>query len=126
MTDENVVEKTYKCPKDGTVWSGIEGKVPTVCPDCGTEAEDITEKPEETPAGETPVEKPEETNAGKPDETPVEKPEVETATYAITGLVDIFDEQGVIRGQYPVGSEQVLPVDRGDAAVESGNATRVE
>jgi len=48
------------------------------------------------------------------------------ALYKITGLVDIFDVQGVIRGQYALGSEQELSVVEGDKAVELGNATKVE
>lgn len=48
--------------------------------------------------------------------------EKETANYKITGLVDIFDEQGQIRGQYPVGSVQELTVERGNAAIEAGQA----
>ncbi len=52
-------------------------------------------------------------------------PEVETAFYRITGLVDAFDEQGNIVSQYPVGSKQELPVDRGTAAVEAGQAEAI-
>jgi hypothetical protein len=48
--------------------------------------------------------------------------DVETQKYTITGLVDIFDEQGNIVGQYPIGSVQELPVEFGDAAVEDGRA----
>lgn len=51
--------------------------------------------------------------------------EKETANYKITGLVDIFDEQGQITGQYPVGSIQELDVDKGIAAVEAGQAEAV-
>lgn len=56
----------------------------------------------------------------------VEEVAVETAKYEITGLVDFRDEQGNIRGQFPIGSIQELPVFAGDAAVEAGQATRVE
>lgn len=52
--------------------------------------------------------------------------EVETAMYRITGLVDIFDEQGQITGQFDVGSEQELPVSVGDAAVLDGRAERID
>lgn len=52
--------------------------------------------------------------------------EVDTAKYLITGLVDFTDEQGNIRGQLPIGSEQELPIEVGDKAVELGNATKVE
>lgn len=48
--------------------------------------------------------------------------QVETAKYLITGLVDIFDEQGQITGQFPIGSVQELPVEVGDKAVEAGTA----
>lgn len=50
---------------------------------------------------------------------------IETAKYRITGLVDIFDEQGVITGQYPVGSVQELSVEAGVAAVADGRAEAV-
>lgn len=56
----------------------------------------------------------------------VDTVEVETAQYVITGLVDTYDEQHNITGQYPIGSEQELPIEFGDAAVEDGRATRVE
>lgn len=48
--------------------------------------------------------------------------EQEKAAYKITGLVDIFDEQGLITGQYPIGSVQMLTIARGTAAVEAGQA----
>lgn len=48
--------------------------------------------------------------------------EIETAKYKVTGLVDIFDEQGQITGQYPIGSVQELTIARGTAAVEAGQA----
>ena len=48
--------------------------------------------------------------------------ESETAMYKVTGLVDIFDEQGQITGQYPVGSVQELSVSRGQAAIDAGQA----
>lgn len=48
--------------------------------------------------------------------------ESETAKYKVTGLVDIFDEQGQITGQYPVGSVQELTIERGTAAVDAGQA----
>ncbi len=48
--------------------------------------------------------------------------ESETAMYKVTGLVDIFDEQGNITGQYPVGSVQELTIERGQAAVDAGQA----
>jgi len=51
---------------------------------------------------------------------------IETAKYTITGLVDHFDEQGNIVGQFPIGSEQELPVHIGQKAVEEGNATLIE
>jgi len=50
---------------------------------------------------------------------------IETAKYRITGLVDIFDEQGVITGQYPVGSVQELSVEAGTKAVAEGRAEAV-
>lgn len=46
----------------------------------------------------------------------------ETRSYKITGLVDQFDEQNNITGQYPVGSVQLLPVEFGDKEVELGHA----
>lgn len=52
--------------------------------------------------------------------------EVEKASYRITGLVDIFDEQSIITGQYEIGSTQELPVAQGDAAVADGRAEKVE
>lgn len=51
--------------------------------------------------------------------------EVETAKYRITGLVDFTDEQGVIKGQLPIGSIQVLPVEVGVQAVADGRAEAV-
>lgn len=48
--------------------------------------------------------------------------EQEKAAYKVTGLVDIFDEQGQITGQYPVGSVQMLTIARGQAAVDAGQA----
>ena len=48
--------------------------------------------------------------------------QVETAKYRITGLVDIFDEQNNITGQFPIGSVQELPVEVGAKAVEEGRA----
>lgn len=52
--------------------------------------------------------------------------EVDVAQYLITGLVDYTDEQGNIVGQLPIGSTQELPVVVGDAAVEAGQAERVQ
>lgn len=52
--------------------------------------------------------------------------EIETAKYTITGLVDIFDEQGNITGQFPIGSVQELPVHIGSVAVEDGRAELVD
>lgn len=48
--------------------------------------------------------------------------DVETAKYTITGLVDQFDEQNNITGQYPIGSVQELPVEFGNKEVEAGRA----
>lgn len=50
---------------------------------------------------------------------------IETAHYRITGLVDIFDEQNNITGQFPIGSIQELPIETGDAAVSDGRAESV-
>ncbi len=47
---------------------------------------------------------------------------VETQKYTIVGLVDMFDEQNNIIGQYPVGSVQELPVEFGNKEVELGRA----
>ena len=55
--------------------------------------------------------------------TPAES--VGLAQYRITGMVDQFDEQGVIRGQYPNGSIQELPANIGDRAVEAGQAEKM-
>lgn len=62
-----------------------------------------------------------ETGEDDPDATA----DVEVARYRITGLVDIFDEQGVITGQFPVGSIQELPVAVGTKAVADGQAEAV-
>ncbi len=51
--------------------------------------------------------------------------QVETAKYRITGLVDIFDEQHNITGQFPIGSIQELPVEVGMKCVEEGTAEAV-
>ncbi len=51
--------------------------------------------------------------------------EVSTANYKITGLVDVFDEQGIIKGQFPVDSIQELPVVYGDRMVEEGQAEKI-
>lgn len=51
--------------------------------------------------------------------------EVETAKYRIIGLVDFFDEQGIIKGQLPIGSIQVLPIEIGIQAVNDGRAEAV-
>lgn len=48
------------------------------------------------------------------------------AKYRITGLVDMFDEQGVARGQFPIGSEQELPVHIGERHVADGNAELID
>ncbi len=48
----------------------------------------------------------------------------EKASFTIIGLVDIFDPQGNIVGQYPVGSVQQLDVEFGDKQVELGLAER--
>ncbi len=50
---------------------------------------------------------------------------METAKYKITGLVDIFDEQNNITGQYPIGSVQELTIERGTKAVADGAAEAV-
>lgn len=50
---------------------------------------------------------------------------VETAKYKITGLVDIYDEQMNIIGQFPIGSIQELPVEVGTNAVAEGRAEAV-
>ncbi len=50
---------------------------------------------------------------------------METAKYKITGLVDIFDEQHNITGQYPIGSVQELSVEQGTKAVADGVAEAV-
>lgn len=52
--------------------------------------------------------------------------EIETAKYEIIGLVDIFDEQRNITGQFPIGSIQEMPVEYGDEQVKLGHAKRVE
>jgi len=57
------------------------------------------------------------------EQTPAES--VGLAQYRITGMVDQFDEQGVIRGQYPNGSIQELPANIGDRAVEAGQAEKM-
>lgn len=46
--------------------------------------------------------------------------DVETQKYTITGLVDIFDEQGNITGQFPIGSVQELPVEVGAKLLDAG------
>lgn len=46
----------------------------------------------------------------------------QTEAFKIIGLVDIFDEQGNITGQYPIGSVQHLPVEFGNKEVELGRA----
>ena len=51
--------------------------------------------------------------------------DVETAKYKIVGLVDKYDEQGNITGQYPVGSVQELPVEQGVNEVAEGRAEAV-
>lgn len=56
----------------------------------------------------------------------VEEYNGEIGSYEITGLVDIFDEQNNITGQFPIGSVQELPAEYGDRMVDEGNATRVE
>lgn len=69
---------------------------------------------------------PADANADAPSNESEEVSEVPTAKYKITGLVDTTDEQGNINGQLEVGSEQVLPVEIGDRAVEAGQAERIE
>ena len=51
---------------------------------------------------------------------------IEVAKYKITGLVDIFDEQNNITGQFEIGSVQELPVEYGTKCVEAGQAELVE
>lgn len=51
--------------------------------------------------------------------------EASTASYKIIGLVDVFDEQGIIKGQFPVDSIQELPVVYGDRMVEEGQAEKI-
>lgn len=51
---------------------------------------------------------------------------IQTAKYTITGLVDIFDEQGNITGQFEIGSTQELPMEYGTRCVENGLAELVE
>ncbi len=50
---------------------------------------------------------------------------IETAKYLITGLVDKFDEQMNITGQYEVGSIQEFPVEVGTKLVAEGQAEAV-
>lgn len=50
----------------------------------------------------------------------------ETAKYSIVGLVDKFDEQGNITGQYEIGSVQELTLNRGSACVDAGTCSLVE
>lgn len=64
-------------------------------------------------------------NKEEPDENDLEEVEVETAKYLITGLVNRMDGDTIV-DQYPVGSEEVLPVAFGDQQVENGQATKVE
>lgn len=111
---DDLKEVSYKCSVDEShpTWGGIEGEIPTVCPECEGEGE-IVNIDDEGAGDET-------------EEAPIEEVEVETAKYVITGLVDFLDEYGNVAGQFPIGSEQELPVSVGDKAVESGNATRVE
>lgn len=56
----------------------------------------------------------------------VDVPEIDVAKYKITGLVDYFDEQGNIAGQFTRGSIQYLPKEVGDRAVEDGQAEMVQ
>lgn len=60
------------------------------------------------------------------DAADAEPVEVETGNYRITGLVDQFDEQNNITGQFPIGSVQELPVEYGASMVEAGSAELVE
>lgn len=122
MSDEKTV--SYKCPDCGKTWSGIEGVIPTDCPECGEVGEiiDLSEG-ENSVDDSTPAEDTETTSDTL--NPPLEAVEVETATYKITGLVDVFNEQGEITGQLPIGSEQELPVEYGDKCVENGTAEKV-
>lgn len=51
--------------------------------------------------------------------------QVEVANYRITGLVDKFDEQMNIIGQFEIGSVQELPVEVGTKLVADGRAEAV-
>lgn len=123
------VEKKYKCPNAecGKEWEGIEGEIPTVCPECSTEgeiveasADDATIIPGAT--GETGEASTDDTIADD-----VEEYEGEMGKYRITSpLVDIFDEQGIITGQFPIGSIQEVPTVVGDQWVVDGRAEKVE
>lgn len=127
----------YRCPEDGQEWSGIKGVVPTNCPQCGIKVDEIPVKADEQDqnAGTDETGAINETDstggsepdyaADKSDENADKKSEEDTAKYRITGLVDIFDEQNVITGQYPVGSVQKLTVVRGDEAIQRGAAELV-
>lgn len=120
----DVKEVSYKCSADAThpTWSGIEGEIPTVCAQCGAEGELVEPVVGVDPAlegGDTTV-------VGETGEGEAATTEVEVAKYRITGLVDYSDEQGYIRGQYPIGSVQELPVEVGDVAADDGRAERVE
>lgn len=125
----DVKEVSYKCSADAThpTWSGIEGEIPTACAQCGAEGELVEP---EAPTGETgEVEETTELRGGgtfSADGEIVSSETVEVAKYRITGLVDYSDEQGYIRGQYPIGSVQELPVEVGDVAANDGRAERVE
>ena len=83
--------------------------------------EGVTTQSEQGAPEETPEETQEETQ--EDEQTPAES--VGLAQYRITGMVDQFDEQGVIRGQYPNGSIQELPANIGDRAVEAGQAEKM-
>lgn len=78
---------------------------------------------------DAPDEGEEDDNASALENGPVEDTDaiadVEVAEYRITGLVDYFDEQNNIQGQFPVGSVQELPVEYGDRMVEEGQAEAV-
>ncbi len=84
--------------------------------------EETEEEMEENDIEET-ADDEEEIDANEEEEIPAV--DLEVAKYRITGLVDIFDEQMNIKGQFPIGSIQELPVEYGSKAVEDGRAELV-